>query len=51
MRDSFLRRSLGSAGRDRVIARFTWDRIAADTVRLYERSMSMNAGVPTAASG
>ena len=51
MRDSFLRRSLGSAGRDRVIARYTWDRIAADTARLYQRSMSMTGGEPTAVSG
>jgi D-inositol-3-phosphate glycosyltransferase len=51
MRDSFLRRSLGSAGRDRVIARYTWDRIAPDTARLYQRSMSMTGGEPTAASG
>jgi D-inositol-3-phosphate glycosyltransferase len=40
LRDSFLRRSLGAAGRDRTVARYTWDRIAADTVRLYEKSIS-----------
>ncbi|MCV7347394.1 glycosyltransferase [Mycolicibacterium rhodesiae] len=37
LRDSFLRRSLGLAGRDRACARFTWDRVAADTARVYDR--------------
>lgn len=36
LRDSFLRRSLGLAGRDRARARYSWDRIAADTVRVYD---------------
>ena len=37
MRDEFLRHSLGAAGRDRARARYSWDRIAADTVRIYDR--------------
>ncbi|TDO18502.1 glycosyltransferase involved in cell wall biosynthesis [Mycobacterium sp. BK086] len=37
LRDSFLRRSLGLAGRDRVCARYTWDRVAAETCDIYER--------------
>ncbi len=37
LRDSFLRRSLGLAGRDRACARYSWDRVAVDTVRIYER--------------
>lgn len=37
LRDSFLRRSLGLAGRDRACARYSWDRIAVDTLRIYER--------------
>ncbi|WP_167105327.1 glycosyltransferase [Mycobacterium sp. DL592] len=37
LRDGFLRRSFGLAGRDRACARYSWDRIAADTVRLYDR--------------
>ena len=37
LRDSFLRRSLGLAGRDRACARYSWDRVAADTLRIYER--------------
>jgi glycosyltransferase involved in cell wall biosynthesis len=44
LRDSFLRRSLGAAGRDRAVARYTWDRIAADTIRLYEKSVSAARG-------
>jgi D-inositol-3-phosphate glycosyltransferase len=35
LRDSFLRQSLGLAGRDRICARYTWDRVAADTTRIY----------------
>ncbi len=37
MRDDFLRQSLGAAGRDRAKARYSWDRIAADTLRIYDR--------------
>jgi D-inositol-3-phosphate glycosyltransferase len=37
MRDDFLRQSLGAAGRDRARARYSWDRIAADTLRIYDR--------------
>jgi D-inositol-3-phosphate glycosyltransferase len=37
LRDSFLRRSLGAAGRDRARSRYSWDRVAADTLRIYER--------------
>lgn len=37
LRDSFLRRSLGLAGRDRARARYSWDRVATDTLRIYHR--------------
>ncbi|BBZ79898.1 glycosyl transferase [Mycolicibacterium anyangense] len=37
LRDGFLRRSFGLAGRDRVCARYSWDRIATDTLRVYEK--------------
>jgi glycosyltransferase involved in cell wall biosynthesis len=40
MRDEFLRQSLGAAGRDRVCASYTWDRVAADSLRLYDRAAS-----------
>lgn len=37
LRDSFYRRSLGLAGRDRACARYSWDRIGSDTLRVYDR--------------
>lgn len=37
LRDEFLRQSLGAAGRDRARARYSWDRIAADALRIYDR--------------
>lgn len=47
LRDSFLRRSLGLAGRDRACARYSWDRVAADTLRIYERLVSTPASLAT----
>jgi glycosyltransferase involved in cell wall biosynthesis len=43
LRDSFLRRSLGLAGRDRACARYSWDRAAVDTVRVYERLIATDS--------
>lgn len=37
LRDSFLRRSFGAAGRDRMVARYSWDRIAEDMLLIYDR--------------
>jgi D-inositol-3-phosphate glycosyltransferase len=37
LHDEFLRQSLGAAGRDRARARYSWDRVAADTLRIYDR--------------
>lgn len=37
LRDDFRRQSLGAAGRDRARSRYSWDRIAADTLRVYDR--------------
>lgn len=37
LRNSFYRRSLGLAGRDRACARYSWDRVAADNVAVYDR--------------
>jgi D-inositol-3-phosphate glycosyltransferase len=37
MRDPFLRQSFGAAGRDRTRARYSWDRVAEDHERIYER--------------
>ncbi len=36
LRDSFLRQSFGLAGRDRVCARYSWDRVAQDTLHIYD---------------
>jgi len=35
--DATMLTTFGIAARDRVMARYTWDRIAEDTVRVYER--------------
>lgn len=37
LHDDFLRRSLGAAGRDRARSRYSWERIASDTLRVYDR--------------
>lgn len=34
--------SCGAAGRDRVRARYSWERVVADTDRLYERALGQN---------
>jgi D-inositol-3-phosphate glycosyltransferase len=49
MRDDFLRQSMGAAGRDRAKARYTWDRIAADTQRVYDRLVPTGYGRSTPA--
>lgn len=36
--DSALREAFGAAGRDRVCARFSWERVAGDTARAYARA-------------
>jgi glycosyltransferase involved in cell wall biosynthesis len=60
LRDSFLGRSFGLAGRDRACARYSWDRVADDTCRVYERIVAASAehmpvtrdlGQPTIHSG
>ncbi len=48
LRDDFLRQSLGAAGRDRARARYSWDRVAADTQRIYDRLVPVRFG-PAAA--
>jgi D-inositol-3-phosphate glycosyltransferase len=47
LRDDFLRRSLGAAGRDRARARYSWDRIAADTLRVYDHICPAAYAPPT----
>lgn len=38
--DAGLREGLGAAGRARVVADFTWERVARNTVRLYEELLA-----------
>jgi glycosyltransferase involved in cell wall biosynthesis len=44
LRDPFARSGFGAVGRDRARSRYSWDRIAEDTVRVYDQL------VPSAAS-
>ncbi|RSN24017.1 glycosyl transferase [Streptomyces sp. WAC 05977] len=48
--DASTRESFGIAGTDRVRARYSWDRVAADTLRAYGRVSSGETEVATAAS-
>ncbi|KFU75930.1 Glycosyltransferase involved in cell wall bisynthesis [Amycolatopsis lurida] len=48
--DASARESFGIAGTDRVRARYSWDRVAADTLRTYGRVLSGETEVATAAS-
>lgn len=50
LRDEFLRQSLGAAGRDRARARYSWDRIAADTLRIYDRLVPAGQQRPASAA-
>jgi glycosyltransferase involved in cell wall biosynthesis len=44
-----LRQSMGTAGRDRATARYSWPRIAAETTRIYQELAEHAAGdAPTA---
>jgi D-inositol-3-phosphate glycosyltransferase len=51
--DRVQRRALGCAGRQRARARYTWDRVAADTERIYEKlaPARLEASTPTSRSG
>jgi len=48
MNNDFLRQSLGAAGRDRARSRYSWDRIAADTLRIYDRLVPAGCLQPVA---
>jgi D-inositol-3-phosphate glycosyltransferase len=37
-RDDLMTETFGLSGRDRVVARYSWDRIAQDTFRVYTRA-------------
>lgn len=43
LRDAFVGASFGAAGRDRARSRYSWDRVATDTVRVYDRVAATNA--------
>ncbi|MET0235653.1 MAG: glycosyltransferase [Kibdelosporangium sp.] len=43
--DDVINETYGMAGRDRVVVRYSWDRIALDTLRVYQSSV----GVPLSA--
>ncbi|MFD4638151.1 glycosyltransferase [Lentzea sp. NPDC058436] len=45
--DDTLRDEFSVAGQDRVVARYTWDHVAADLLRVYERA-GATAGMPVA---
>jgi glycosyltransferase involved in cell wall biosynthesis len=45
LQDDVMNETYGMAGRDRVVARYSWDRIAWDTLQVYEST----AGLPRSA--
>lgn len=50
LRDDFLRQSMGAAGRDRARARYSWDRVAADSQRIYDRLVPVRVAQPQPAT-
>jgi D-inositol-3-phosphate glycosyltransferase len=50
LRDSRQRAAFGAAGRERARSRYTWDRVAADTERIYEKLVPVRRGVAAAGS-
>ncbi|KUH65446.1 glycosyl transferase [Mycolicibacterium novocastrense] len=50
LRDDFLRQSMGAAGRDRARARYSWDRVAADSQRIYDRLVPVRVAQPEPAT-
>ncbi|SMC66833.1 glycosyltransferase [Kibdelosporangium aridum] len=51
LEDNVLNETFGMAGRDRVVARYSWDRIAWDTVRAYESSVGLPQSVDLVKEG
>jgi glycosyltransferase involved in cell wall biosynthesis len=45
----FLRQSMGAAGRSRALSRFTWDRMALESLAIYERVSLLNNPQPARA--
>jgi D-inositol-3-phosphate glycosyltransferase len=50
LHDEFLRQSLGAAGRDRAKSRYSWDRIAADTQRIYDQLVPAGYDAPVSST-
>ncbi|MFD4368496.1 glycosyltransferase [Rhodococcus sp. NPDC058521] len=48
--DEKTRAALGRAGRERACSRYSWDRIAADTLRVYQRIAAAGSTSDTAAA-
>lgn len=48
LRDAFVGASFGAAGRDRARSRYSWDRVATDTIGVYDRAVSLVGPRPTA---
>lgn len=46
-----MREQFGAAGRDRVCARYTWNRVATETVRVYERAGATDSTAGSLALG
>lgn len=49
--DATQRQEFGIAGQDRVAARYSWDRVAADMLRVYQRARAAVPNLATAARG
>jgi len=49
--DPAARRRLGEAGRERAWTRYTWERVATETVRVYEEAGGADDAVPDQAAG
>lgn len=41
----------GTAGRQRAQARYSWDRIASDTVKIYQRALKLRRVAVSTAPG
>jgi glycosyltransferase involved in cell wall biosynthesis len=42
----FLRQSMGAAGRSRALSRFTWDRMALESLTIYQRVSALETAPP-----
>jgi glycosyltransferase involved in cell wall biosynthesis len=49
--DPVRRKVFGAAGRDRACSRYSWQRVTAETVRVYERVRARGGGVLAESAG